>query len=162
VSPLAGRVAALVAVYDQIARTRMAGLPVVHPGLQVQAVGFEAVPGDPGLACGVLVTPWFMSLVRLPLDAAAGQRIAAPRQRARRTVGAERIEFIGHDEPPIGAFETCSLFSPMDSFADAAAALAVAESVLKTLRDGAAAAPRQPARRGFLLGRGAAAGPVAG
>jgi hypothetical protein len=28
------------------------------------------------------------------------------------------FEFIAHDEPPIGALQTCSLFSPMFEFAD--------------------------------------------
>jgi [NiFe] hydrogenase assembly HybE family chaperone len=148
---LARRVAALVAMYDHIGRTRMAGLPVVHPGLRAQAVGFEVLPDEPGLALGVLVTPWFMSLVRLPLHASAA--VAAPRQRLRRVIGDAGIHFIGHDDPPVGRFETCSLFSPMQDFVDHAAAVAVAEQILRSLRQSAAAAPERPARRGFLLGR---------
>jgi [NiFe] hydrogenase assembly HybE family chaperone len=150
---LAARTTALVAMYEDIACTRMAGLPVVHAALRVQAVGFAAPSAEPGMALGVLITPWFMSLVRLPLDAAAREAVAAPRQRARRRIGTDGIDFIGHDDPPIGAFETCSLFSPMHELADQAAAVAVAEQVLLMLRQSAAVAPQQPARRGFLLGR---------
>jgi len=58
--PPSARAAALEARFGDIAATRMRGVPVLHEGLAVQAVGFEAV--DDGLV-GVLVTPWFMNLV---------------------------------------------------------------------------------------------------
>jgi [NiFe] hydrogenase assembly HybE family chaperone len=150
---------ALQALFDHIARTRMVGLPLLQPGLQVQALGFEPLPGEPSVALGVLITPWFMNLVRLPLDAAAEASMSAPTQRAQRRVGAAAIDFIGSQEAPVGRFECCSLYSPMHAFRDQASAVAVAEAVLKGLRDAARSAPEQPARRGFLLGRaqGAAA-----
>jgi [NiFe] hydrogenase assembly HybE family chaperone len=152
-----GAAQALVARYERIAATRMAGLPVVNPALRVQAVDFETLPGEPGVALGVLIAPWFMNLVRLPLDDAARGGMAAATQRRRRAVGDLRIDFTGHDEDGVGRFECCSLFSPMQDFADMAGAVEVAREVLLALREAVRSRPEQPARRGFLLGRRGAA-----
>ena len=141
------RIAALESVFRQIAATRMAGVPLLHPRLQVQAVGFEA---HAGVACGVLVTPWFMNLLRLPLDDSV--EMLKPLQKGERDVGPRCFEFIGAHEPGIGAFEASSLFSPMFEFEDQAAAVATAHEVLGLLRP----APAVPSRRGFLFGRPAA------
>lgn len=153
-APLAA-VAALQSLFEHIARTRMAGVPLLQPGLRVQVVGFERLPAEPSVALGVLVTPWFMNLVRLPLDASASPGMAGPTQRVRRVVGDASIDFIGTDEAPVGRFECCSLYSPMHDFRSQDDAVAVAAAVLQALRQAGRAAPQQPARRGFLLGRGA-------
>ena len=59
------QVARLETVFRDIAATRMEGVPLLHASLQVQAVDFAPEPeGD--FALGVLVTPWFMNLMRLP------------------------------------------------------------------------------------------------
>lgn len=137
--------ALLEAVYRDIAATRMAGLPLVNSALQVQAEGFDR---DGPFATGVLVTPWCMNLLRLPLRADA--EVLAPGHRAARDLGDHRFEFTGAELPGLGRFEQCSLFSPMFEFADQAAAVATAREVLKQLRP--AVAP-VPARRRFLFGR---------
>lgn len=167
---LADRVALLEAVFRHIQATRMDGVALLHPGLQVQAVGFEwvAPPLAPSwpFAWGVLVTPWFMNLVRLPLVAAgdaaeaAAQGWARPLERVARVIGSQRIDCLGAEEPALGHFEVCSLFSPMSPFADQAAAVATAREVLSQLRAPPARAdrPAEPARRGFLTGRVARAG----
>lgn len=144
--PLAQRVQQLEAVYRRIATTRMAGLPLLHPGLAVQAVGFAPQPD--GSALGVLVTPWFMNLVRLPLQADA--ELPAPGQAEDRDIGGWTFRFHGHTEPGIGVHAAASLASPMHEFADQAAAVATAQALLERLRP-------VPARRGFLLGRGSGA-----
>lgn len=153
---LEARVRQLQTAFERIAATRMAGLPVCHPGLRVAAIGFERLADEPGTACGVLVTPWFMNLVRLPLDPAAAGTLPE-RASAARAVGTQRFEFVGAFEPGPGAFECCSLFSPMAEFADAPAAEATAREVLALLRAPrpAAAAPAAPSRRGFLFGAAA-------
>jgi [NiFe] hydrogenase assembly HybE family chaperone len=189
VGSLTSRVAALEALFGHVAATRMQGVPILHPGLAVQAVGFEPAPDGFG-AVGVLVTPWFMNLVWLPLATREGEArteqrpapggaadaarplpalaVGATRMRA---VGNECFDFIGAFEPDFGAYEACSLFSPMFDFADQATAVATAEQVLAILRsppaavhsDGAeparAAAPEPgaaPSRRALLFGRGSA------
>lgn len=151
---LAGRVAALEAAFRRIERERLRGLPMLHPGLSVQAVDFEA-DAAAGVAFGVLVTPWFMNLMRLPLR--ADVLLLPVGESATREIGAQRIDFIGAHEPAFGPYEACSLFSPMAAFADQAAAVATARQVLLQLRGRAVTRPpEQPARRGFLFGRAAA------
>lgn len=150
---LAQRVGVLEARLRQVAATRMRGVALCHPLLDVAAVGFEPAPaGD--VAEGVLVTPWFMNLVRLPIAAAAD--IAPVGATRTRCCGPERFDFIGAHDDAIGHYEACSLFSPMHAFTDQAAALATAEAVLSVLRP--APTPVPPARRRFLLGAGGGPG----
>jgi [NiFe] hydrogenase assembly HybE family chaperone len=131
----------LTAVYGDIARTRMAGVPVMHPGLHVQAVGFLMREG----AClGVLVTPWFMNLIWRDVDALFGPALAVGASRERE-VGALRMAFTGAFEDRLGAFECCSLISPMFQFGDQAAAVATAEAVMVELLAPRAVAPAEVA-----------------
>ena len=172
-APLAGgdwlhaRAQALEDLFRDVMMPRLRGLPLLHPGLDVRAVGFEPDADGTG-ALGVLVTPWFMNLVWLPrpgADAAVPLAVGAKRLRS---VGPDEIEFIGAIEPGFGAFEACSLFSPMQEFVDQAAALATADELLRILRravpDGdkavatsepaGPAAAAVPSRRALLFGRG--------
>ena len=72
---------------------------------------------------------------------------------------------MGGEEPECGAFQCCSLFSPMDDFADQAAAVATAAEIMRALfvpgdvddRDKARATgdsvlQAPVSRRGFLRG----------
>jgi len=181
-APLATRVAALEAVFDDIGRTRFDGLGLLHPALRVQALGFEPEAEAPGLALGVLVTPWFMNLLRLPLAAGAEAALPAPGATQPLTLAGQTLDFIGAQDERLGRYALCSLFSPMADFIDQAGAVATAQAVLSLLRpapDPAVAAPVRPApvrpapdaarpatslaaavpaRRGFLFGRSAAGG----
>lgn len=157
-SALAQRAQSLEAVFRDIAGTRMAGVPVLHAALRVEAVDFELLAtGDEHGALGVLVTPWFMNLVWFPL----GRRDTPAKvgDSRVREVGGERFEFIAAHEERFGSFEACSLFSPMFQFADHAAARATAAAVLASLRARPARPVRPlekpPARRSFLFGRSA-------
>jgi [NiFe] hydrogenase assembly HybE family chaperone len=176
------RVQTLVGAFERIARTRMAGVPILHAGLRTEAVGFAAQLDDdaqPGLL-GVLLTPWFMNLVWLPPADAPALAVGTSRLRP---LGGEVLSFIAAQEEGC-CFEACSLFSPMFEFPDQAAARSVALAVLQALRQPAAAqaaqavapapvapatvdqpsatdaaAPSRPAaptRRGLLFGRRAA------
>jgi len=141
---------ALVACYAETARTRMAGLPVCHPGLAVEAVGFQAwsdsdeddqasMDSAKG-TLGVLLTPWFMNLV-WKSDAPRSPWATLPVGVSRElSLGAQRLNFIGAHELALGAFASCSLISPMFQFADQAAAVATAEAVVATLAGEAQAA----------------------
>jgi [NiFe] hydrogenase assembly HybE family chaperone len=172
------RVQALEQVFAHIAATHMRDVPVQNHALRVQAVSFapQADPAGGEWLLGVLVTPWFMNLVCLPMDLAhAGETVLGVGQKAKRQVGSESFEFIGAHENGVGAFACCSLFSPMFEFADHATAVATAREVLSLLRTPAPApaltttqkpapaldakAEAAPSRRGFLFGRG---GPRAG
>lgn len=174
------RVRQLEAVFRGIAATRMADLAVCHPQLDVRAIGFELSAEEPEVAWGVLLTPWFMNLLRLPLQEGAAP-VLGERESATRSHGGHAFEFLGAFEPALGAYESCSLFSPMFDFADQATAEAMAREVLALLRAPAGApssvppagAPSSvlpagvpspllpaavagPSRRGLLFGRGAA------
>ncbi|MFA5121983.1 [NiFe]-hydrogenase assembly chaperone HybE [Zavarzinia sp.] len=127
VAPLAAR---LEGAFRQIAAKDMAGVPVVNKALGVQAVGFRA-HGERAL--GVLITPWFMNLVLLPLD----DGLVAPVVGSKRLVDfpSGRYEFVqGHDDR-LGPWEGCSLFSPMFEFKAMADAVEVAEAVMVSLFD---------------------------
>lgn len=161
---------ALAQAFENIGRTRLHGVPVQNPQLGVQAIGFETLPDQhpvPDVLAGILLTPWFMNLVRLPVrPEAAGQAWLAPGRKARRALGCERFEFMGAFEEGIGVFEVCSLFSPMFEFANQQAAVATATQVLTLLRTpvaepaantqasvSSAGNAQAPSRRGFLFGR---------
>ena len=116
---IAARVEQLEAVFRDIAATRMADVPICHPGLAVRALGFEPLPDEPQLAFGVLLTPWFMNLVRLPLDPTAPAALRE-REAARRVMHDRAFDFLGAFEPALGPFESCSLYSPMFDFVDQA------------------------------------------
>jgi [NiFe] hydrogenase assembly HybE family chaperone len=162
--------AALEACY-RAAEQRMQGLPVVHPRLHVQAVGFRRWEG---YWLGVVVTPWCMNLTLTPGERERWQPLAAGVKRRLRFPAGD-YEFIGAHDPAFGEYQICSLFSPMERFADQAAAALVARLALEALLDPANAEPAEPAdtppaaepaaevpdrsKRDFLRGRlGAARG----
>lgn len=172
-SVLVQRSAALAERFQQICVTRMGGLPVLNPALQVEVVDFRLWPDDasdgPGLTeqgvgLGILVTPWFMNLIRLPLQPEpASDGVGSKRSQV---LAGQEFEFIGAHEDGIGAFAACSLFSPMFDFRDPATARDTAVLILAHLRApvappvARAEAPAKPgvaARRAFLLGRRAMA-----
>jgi [NiFe] hydrogenase assembly HybE family chaperone len=143
-SPTAER---LTAVFERIHRERMAGLPILHPALSVAVVGAREWRGA---WAGVLITPWCMNLVLIP--APGSGFVPGPtgsKQVLELPAGA--FELIASEEPDIGPFAACSLFSPMQQFADQAAALATAEAVMQQLfePDPPPAAPQPAAAPGI-------------
>lgn len=140
-------VRALEAVFGEIARTRMAGLPIVNPALRVEAVGFREWQGR---RAGVLVTPWAIGLVLLPGPDAPLERLA-PDRRASWDFPSGRYEFMGLDEPALGPCHLCPLISPVTEFADHETASALAREIARAVfaPDGEAAGP-QMSRRAFL------------
>lgn len=142
--------------FDEIARQRMLGLPVMNPALQVQALGFaieqdqDAVPLG---VLGILLTPWFMNLIWLPMNRVDN---LAPGASATRHLCGQQLDFIGAEDERLGRYESCSLFSPMFDFADHASACATAEQVLIQLRRPPSSAVEQRSalnRRELLFGR---------
>ena len=116
--------------FQEIAETRMQDVPIINAVLQTQAVGFRTWQG---YAFGVLITPWFMNLVILQ-DA----KLEATRKVGSKTTyqfPSGSYEFIIAYEPSLGEYEMCSLFSPMDAFADQDAAEATATEVMQALLD---------------------------
>lgn len=152
--------AALATHFQAIADTRMRGLPFLNLKLDVEAVGFAVqVAGEEATSgvLGILITPWFMNLMWLAPALSAPLAQGASREHL---FGDQRLTFIGAIDEAVGAYQSCSLFSPMFEFADQAAARATAEQVLALLRDPPQEeAPQHPAlsRRALLFGRPAGA-----
>ena len=118
------------------AAARMQGLDVVNPALAVEAVGFA--PWDEHWL-GVMLTPWFMNLTLLPRNPRAWQPLATGAKR-RYTFPAGEYEFVGANDAAVGAYQVCSLFSPMHEFADQETARLVATLAREALFDAANAA----------------------
>lgn len=153
---LAQRGEELASVFREIAATRMAGMPLLNPALQVEAIGFAPCSGaDEDAVLGILLTPWCMNLIYLAQDESV---LAAPGASRLHELGAEHYSFIGAHEPAFGAYEMCSLYSPVFEFSAQEVARAVALEVLRCLRQ-----PQeeieQPSRRRLLLGGGVATRP---
>lgn len=116
-------------VFAHIQATRMRGLPILNPVLDVEAVGMRLWHGH---CLGVLITPWFMNLMLLPNEGDDWSDL--PPGAARQHVfPSGRYEFIVGEEAGIGRYQMCSLFSPVFEFADQAAAVATAEAVMEAL-----------------------------
>jgi [NiFe] hydrogenase assembly HybE family chaperone len=101
----------LEAVFRRIQAETMAGVPILNPALTVEAVGFSRWQ-DHWL--GIVITPWFMNLVLVPGAAASWQSVA-PGLRLFRKFPSGDFAFLGSDEPEVGEFQSCSLFSPWAS-----------------------------------------------
>jgi len=78
--------AALGALFNAIANTRMQGVPVKNPPLKVLALGFAPEPQQPEGSQGVLVTPL--------CNAAATDQVLAVRQKATRQFGYTGFDYI--------------------------------------------------------------------
>lgn len=117
------RIAHLKSVYEAIAE-RMKALPISHPELRVDTIGFRGC--DDG-HLGVLITPWCMQLVFAPPEGtlAAGER----------TLGlpAGPVTLTWQSLDGFGALASRSLFSPMSQFTDQRVAVEVATKLLQTL-----------------------------
>lgn len=117
--------AKLVSTFEHIWRTRMADVPILNPNLSVQAVGFRMADGR---WIGVLITPWFMNLLLLPADCELPA--STPGDSVLVNLPGGEMPFLLANEPGIGEYAMCSLFSPVMEFADMDAAVATAEAVL--------------------------------
>jgi len=133
------RVCDLATHFREIGDTQMRDLPFYNANLEVEAWGFSSLDRDSLM--GVLITPWFMSLVRLPAQALPHGGLVG--RSFVRDFGSERFDFLGAHDPAIGYHETCALFSPMGGFATQALARETAREALALTRP-AAAAPAAP------------------
>ncbi|NVN85479.1 MAG: [NiFe]-hydrogenase assembly chaperone HybE [Rhodopseudomonas sp.] len=144
--------AALEALYRRIGERSMHDLPIYNEALAVEAVGFDA--HDDAIS-GILITPWFMNLMLLPLDGSLAARALGSSFSHGFPVG--MFDFTVGDIEGVGRIASCSLFSPMFEFADMAAARATAAAAMAEIRN---PEPEQPKtrvvaaldRRSFLRG----------
>ncbi len=139
--------------------SRMRDLPVYNGLLKIEAVGARL--DDDRVVC-VLVSPWFMNIVVLPLDSERAPSLQEGSKRMLRFPSGDYEAIAGRIDD-IGVFESISLFSPMFEFADQAVARSTAQSAAEGLFEApapkqapppaTAEAPRNLDRRELLFGR---------
>jgi [NiFe] hydrogenase assembly HybE family chaperone len=125
--------AGLETAFTRIQRERMTGVPLLNPALQVQSVGFRRWEN---YCLGVLITPWFMNLMLLPLDGNAWEELPSG-TKINQSFPSGTYEFILGEEEGIGRYLMCSLFSPVFGFHSQEAAVVTAEAVMARLMDAA-------------------------
>lgn len=121
----------LEAGFAEILRTRMAGLPFVHPRLSVEAVAFAEWEGR---WLGVMVTPWFVNLVLTPADPSRWNA-AAPGKKAAYRFPAGIYEFVAARDELLGEYQSCALFSAPLDIADQDTARLIARCAREALFD---------------------------
>jgi [NiFe] hydrogenase assembly HybE family chaperone len=121
----------LESAFRRIEQERMRDIPVCNPALQVEAVGFREW-GKYYL--GVVITPWFMNLMLLPVCAEDFQSLKEGSKKLH-IFPSGRYEFIVGREADLGGYQVCSLFSPMHDFVDQQTAVDTATLVLAELMD---------------------------
>lgn len=126
--PIAALTDRIETLFRHIAQTRMAGVPVMHPGLGVAMRGLRPYGTH---HVGVLVTPWFMNLIFLPMvQSEQGRRVGT---RGDMMLPSGRYEALWSHEDALGGYWSVSLFSPMGEFADMASAVETADATLDLL-----------------------------
>ncbi|WP_420133578.1 [NiFe]-hydrogenase assembly chaperone HybE [Rhodopseudomonas sp.] len=102
---------ALAVIYRR-ADAAMRDLPIYNPALGIAALGFREMDGA---TFGVVVTPWFMNLVRVPQQADLAM---PPGTIVPRALPVGVLDFTIGVLDGIGTVESCSLVSPMHDFVD--------------------------------------------
>jgi len=157
----------LAAVFSKIHAERMDGVPILNPRLEVEVIGVRQWNGH---WLALVVTPWFINLMLLPVSdeqAAAWSALPLGSGTSHR-FPAGIFEFLVGDEAGIGRYQMCSLFSPVLEFQDQAAARIAGRAALEALFDADldeerpkaaersetdADAPSGVSRRGLLMGK---------
>ena len=119
----------LEAVFNDIAQTRMAGLPICNPAVRVQAVGFCEWQER---WVGVLVTPWTISLVMMPGENVPLNTLASD-EKMTWEFPSGKYEFMGLNEAALGTCQTCSLISPVTDVETHEDAVSIAREVMEAL-----------------------------
>lgn len=136
--------------YTRVHREHMQALPVSNPALQVHMVGPRAWQE---FAVGVLVTPWCMNVVALPLPGTPpleAVRAGCTRELA---LPSGSYELLGAHLPELGHHFAGSLFSPMQDFDSQEQAVQAAQAALDlVLAPPPAVADAPGSRRSFLFG----------
>ncbi len=115
--------------FNAILQQRMADVALINPKLKVQAVGFQLFRSD---WIGILITPWFMNLLLLPSQPEDWPAFNNGDSISRQFPQGE-FHFILNNEQSLGAYASCSLYSPMFQFQQQEVAVATANAALQGL-----------------------------
>lgn len=119
----------LISVFKDIYQLRMFDIPVCNKKLDVFSTDF--ILWNDAYVC-VLVTPWFMNLVLLPIEEKSWNELE-PSTKSIHHFPSGKYEFIAAEETRLGIYQSCSLFSPMFEFSNLNAAIETANNILKEL-----------------------------
>jgi [NiFe] hydrogenase assembly HybE family chaperone len=163
VSDIQSRIAELVDEFRRIGVTQMCDLPIYNASLDVEAVGFQSL-GERWI--GVLITPWFMSVILLP-PVKTELDIKLIGRKSDELLPAAAYAFVDSGVERVGSYKSLPLYSPMGAFRSQESARREAQARLTALLTPPAEAPKTPAaqegtrqapinfsRRAFLRGRG--------
>lgn len=139
-SQLRARVQALESAF-RLREARMRDLPIYNGLLRVEAVGARLCGDD--VVC-VLISPWFMNVIVMPLDPARAQGAPEGSNRDLRFPSGDYEAIVGRLDG-VGYYDSISLFSPMFEFSDQAVARTTAESAADGLFEAPAAPPSRRA-----------------
>lgn len=104
----------LESAFRRVFDNRMSGLPFLNPAVLVEAVAFAPWKH---YWLGAMLTPWAMNLMLTPREQASWRPLPEGQKR-RYTFPAGQFDFISARDEDIGEFLICSLYSPVQHFAD--------------------------------------------
>jgi [NiFe] hydrogenase assembly HybE family chaperone len=133
----------------------MRDLPLYNAKMTVEAIGFRPFGGDALL--GIVLTPWFMNLILLPIEPTPMDMAAVGKSENIELPAGNRMFMIGGADA-VGLYKAHSLHSPVLNFTLPGQAQAEARRQLAILMTPPAAEPRKSGqreldRRALLLGR---------
>lgn len=117
------------AAFNAVAAGTMRDMPLNNPALCVEAVGFRSWEGH---WLGALITPWAINLMLLPADSRQAPGVGGFAAR-RFGFPSGEYEFNAGWLDRLGAYRSCSLFSPPAEFPDQDSARAVALEIMAAL-----------------------------
>lgn len=123
------RVRALIELFQRI-DDGMRDLPFYNERIAIEAMGFRAF-GE-GKLLGVVLTPWFMNLIALPIEPVRMEMAKIGRTVSVELPAGKRVFAVGGDET-IGLYEAHSLHSPVLNFTLPGQAQAEARRMLALL-----------------------------
>ncbi len=123
------QVTELTALFQRVYQQRMQDMPMVNPALCVEAVGFRPWTDR---CIGILITPWFMSLIAL-LPSDEGVSPPATDEKCHYQFPSGDYDFLVCYDEQFGLYHSCSLFSPMFDFPSQELAQQTALAVLDLL-----------------------------
>lgn len=117
---------AVEAAFFRIQQTSMLDVPILNPALSVQAVDFQRWQGH---WLGIVVTPWCMSMTLVPASTDGWISVGINKRRFVKFPSGD-FAFLGGQEEELGEYQSCSLFSPMDKFANQTEAVQTARAAM--------------------------------
>ena len=115
--------------FHKIHLENMQGIPILNPAIRVEALGFQLYEGR---VLGIIITPWLMNVVLLPVEGEDWSHMALGDKRPHKFVSMT-YKFMLNEIDGIGRCQTHSLYSPMRDFISHEQALVVAQNFLDDL-----------------------------